>query len=109
MGEEGLFGILYRFGIETELFPLLLFVGLGAMTDFGPLLENPKMALLGGSLMGVGSIMAYGCNIGQGMSGISTLSVESLLAVIGMVAGIGVTTKWMEKNTWVVPRCQFLG
>ena len=46
-GEEGLFGILYRFGIETELFPLLLFIGLGAMTDFGPLLENPKMALLG--------------------------------------------------------------
>ncbi|MEW6717272.1 MAG: sodium ion-translocating decarboxylase subunit beta [Chloroflexota bacterium] len=46
-GEDGLLGVLYRIGIKTEIFPLLLFIGLGAMTDFGPLLENPKMALLG--------------------------------------------------------------
>jgi sodium ion-translocating decarboxylase beta subunit len=46
-GEHGMLGILYRAGIETELFPLLVFIGVGAMTDFGPLLENPKMALLG--------------------------------------------------------------
>ncbi|MDH5612454.1 MAG: YeeE/YedE family protein [Gammaproteobacteria bacterium] len=58
-----------------------------------------KMSLLGGSLMGVGAIMAYGCNIGQGLSGISTLSMESLFAVIGMVSGITVVTKWMEKHT----------
>ena len=58
-----------------------------------------KFALLGGSLMGIGGIMAYGCNIGQGLSGISTLSLESLLAVIGMVVGISITTKWMEKNS----------
>lgn len=57
-----------------------------------------KMAIIGGSLMGIGSIMAYGCNIGQGLTGISTLSMESLLAVIGMVAGISVTTKVMEKT-----------
>jgi uncharacterized membrane protein YedE/YeeE len=58
-----------------------------------------KMALIGGSLMGVGSILAYGCNIGQGMSGISTLSMESLIAVAGMVLGISGVTKWMEKYT----------
>jgi len=45
--EGGLLGLLYRAGVETELFPLLIFIGVGAMTDFGPLLENPKMALLG--------------------------------------------------------------
>ncbi|MFN8455025.1 MAG: sodium ion-translocating decarboxylase subunit beta [Anaerolineae bacterium] len=45
--EHGLLGILYEFGVATELFPLLIFVGIGAMTDFGPLLEMPKMALLG--------------------------------------------------------------
>ena len=45
--EEGFLGILYQFGIITELFPLFIFIGVGAMTDFGPLLENPKMALLG--------------------------------------------------------------
>ncbi len=46
-GEHGLLGILYNAGITTELFPLLIFIGVGAMTDFGPLFENPKMALLG--------------------------------------------------------------
>ena len=38
---------LYDAGIMTELFPLFIFIAIGAMTDFGPLLENPKMALLG--------------------------------------------------------------
>ena len=46
-GPEGLLGRLYDVGIATEIFTLLLFIGLGAMTDFGPLLENPGMALLG--------------------------------------------------------------
>lgn len=46
-GEEGFLGVLYKAGITTELFPLFVFIGVGAMTDFGPLLENPKMALLG--------------------------------------------------------------
>lgn len=45
--EHGLLAILYEAGVATELFPLLIFIGIGAMTDFGPLLENPKMALLG--------------------------------------------------------------
>ena len=39
--------ILYDAGIETELFPLLLFIGIGAMIDFGPLLSNPKLLLCG--------------------------------------------------------------
>jgi len=44
---DGLFGILYNVGIKNELFPLLIFVGVGAMTDFGPLLERPYTVLLG--------------------------------------------------------------
>jgi oxaloacetate decarboxylase beta subunit len=47
MEEEGFLRIIYDAGIITELFPLLIFVGIGAMTDFGPLLENPKIFLLG--------------------------------------------------------------
>ncbi|GAP05654.1 sodium ion-translocating decarboxylase, beta subunit [Anaerolinea thermolimosa] len=43
----GFLKILYDAGIRTELFPLFIFIGIGAMTDFGPLLENPRMALLG--------------------------------------------------------------
>ncbi len=38
---------LYHAGIENELFPLLLFIGIGAMIDFGPLLSNPKLMLFG--------------------------------------------------------------
>lgn len=38
---------LYNAGIGNELFPLLLFIGIGAMIDFGPLLSNPKMLLFG--------------------------------------------------------------
>ena len=45
--EGGFLRTIYEFGIGTELFPLFIFISIGAMTDFGPLLENPKMALLG--------------------------------------------------------------
>nr|WP_217704920.1 sodium ion-translocating decarboxylase subunit beta [Victivallis sp. Marseille-Q1083] len=46
-GPDGILGILYSAGLETGLFPLLIFMGVGAMTDFGPLIANPKTALLG--------------------------------------------------------------
>ena len=45
--EGGFLKVLYNMGINGELFPLLIFVGIGAMTDFGPLLENPRLVLLG--------------------------------------------------------------
>jgi len=45
--EGGLLDILYNAGVANEFFPLLIFMGIGAMTDFGPLLEHPKMMLLG--------------------------------------------------------------
>jgi oxaloacetate decarboxylase beta subunit len=44
---EGMMASLYNAGIATELFPLLIFVGVGAMIDFSPLLAQPRMALLG--------------------------------------------------------------
>jgi carboxybiotin decarboxylase len=44
---EGMMGVLYNAGIKTELFPLLIFIGVGAMIDFSPLLAQPKMVLLG--------------------------------------------------------------
>jgi len=47
LGEHGLLRVLYDAGITNELFPLLIFIGIGALTDFGPLLENPRMVLVG--------------------------------------------------------------
>jgi sodium ion-translocating decarboxylase beta subunit len=46
-GPDGFLGIIYDAGISNGLFPLLIFLGVGAMTDFGPLLAHPKTALLG--------------------------------------------------------------
>ena len=45
--EGGMTAVLYQAGIATELFPLLIFVGVGAMIDFSPLLAQPHLALLG--------------------------------------------------------------
>jgi oxaloacetate decarboxylase beta subunit len=47
MEKGGFLRTIYDFGVITELFPLLIFVGIGAMTDFGPVLENPYTFLLG--------------------------------------------------------------
>jgi len=46
-GPEGLLGMIYGVGVSTGIFPLLIFMGVGAMTDFGPLIANPWTALLG--------------------------------------------------------------
>ena len=46
-GPDGFLGIIYNMGIANGLFPLLIFLGVGAMTDFAPLLAHPKTALLG--------------------------------------------------------------
>ena len=45
--EAGVIDLLFNSGISNELFPLLLFIGIGAMIDFGPLLTNPKLMLFG--------------------------------------------------------------
>jgi oxaloacetate decarboxylase beta subunit len=47
MDEGGILRFFYNFGVLTEIFPVLIFLGIGAMTDFQPLLENPKIILLG--------------------------------------------------------------
>ncbi|MDP6559587.1 MAG: sodium ion-translocating decarboxylase subunit beta [Candidatus Binatia bacterium] len=47
MEEGGVLWFFYSTGIRTEIFPILIFVGIGAMTDFQPLLANPKIILLG--------------------------------------------------------------
>lgn len=44
---QGMMGVLYEAGIKSELFPLLIFIGVGAMIDFSPLLSQPRMVLLG--------------------------------------------------------------
>ena len=54
--------------------------------------------LIGGTLMGVGAAFAGGCNIGQGLSGVSTLSVTSLLAAGSIVAGAALGVLWWSRR-----------
>jgi oxaloacetate decarboxylase beta subunit len=65
MGDEGFLRTIYNMGVANELFPLLIFIGIGAMTDFGPLLENPKIFLLGaagqfGIFLTIGLALLFG-------------------------------------------------
>lgn len=52
---------------------------------------------LGGGLMGIGAVCAGGCNIGQGLTGMSTLSISSLIAVGGMVLGMRLGLAWLMR------------
>lgn len=54
--------------------------------------------LLGGAMMGIGAIVAGGCNIGQGLSGVSTLSLTSLLAAGAIFTGTVLGVKWWERH-----------
>ena len=47
IAEPGALSVLFDAGISNELFPLILFIGIGAMIDFGPLLSNPKLMIFG--------------------------------------------------------------
>ena len=54
MEEGGLFWLFHHYGIKTEIIPCVIFLGLGVMTDFGPMLANPKSLLVGaGAQLGV--------------------------------------------------------
>ena len=67
---DGMLAIIYHAGVGNEFFPMLIFMGIGAMTDFGPLIANPKTAILGGAaqfgvfftLFGVAVMNLFGLN-----------------------------------------------
>lgn len=54
--------------------------------------------LAGGAMMGFGGVLALGCTIGQGLSGMSTLALGSMLALASIIAGSVVTLKWQYRN-----------
>lgn len=100
MGEgAGILHLFYEVGLPTSVFPLLIFMGVGAMTDFGPMLANPKTLLLGAAaqfgifatLLGALALTALG------ISGMEfTLREAASIAIIGGADGptsIFVTSK----------------
>ena len=82
-GTNGFLGIIYEAGIHKGLFPLIIFMGVGAMTDFGPLIANPKMALLGGAAQfGIfGALLMALCIFGF------TLPQSAAIGIIGGADG----------------------
>ena len=67
-GPHGFLGIIYEIGIHSGLFPLIIFMGVGAMTDFGPLIANPISFLMGAAAQ-LGIYSAYFFAILLGFSG----------------------------------------
>jgi len=80
--EHGFFYIMYNAGILTELFPLLIFIGVGAMIDFSPLLSQPRMVLLGAA----GQFGIFGTLILATLLGFP-LNQAASIGVIGAIDG----------------------
>ena len=83
---DGFLGIVYNLGVSNGLFPLLIFMGVGSMTDFGPLLANPKTALLGAAAQfGIFGTLTGALLLSEYVPGIS-FSVQDA-AAIGIIGG----------------------
>ena len=81
----GLLYYIYHVGIETGMFPLLIFMGVGAMTDFGPLLANPRTLLLGAAAQ-FGIFATVIGAVGLTALGIFDFSIQDA-ASIGIIGG----------------------
>ncbi len=81
-GPGGMTAVLYQAGIATELFPLLIFVGVGAMIDFSPLLAQPQLALLGAA----GQFGIFGALLLAAWMGFP-LNEAASIGVIGAIDG----------------------
>jgi sodium ion-translocating decarboxylase beta subunit len=82
MGPEGLFGVLKRAGIDNEMFPLLIFLGVGAMMDMRPLLSQPIFFLMGA----MGCLGIFGTLIVSVLLGFNLAEATSIGA-IGAIDG----------------------
>lgn len=79
---------LFRAGIANELFPLLLFIGIGAMIDFGPLLSNPKLLLFGAAAQfGIFFTLSLACGVNAIWPGMFSLQDAACVGIIGAADG----------------------
>ncbi len=74
--EEGVIDLLFNSGIANELFPLLLFIGIGAMIDFEPLLCNPKLMLFGAAAQfGIFFTLSLACLFGFDVKDAASIAI----------------------------------
>jgi uncharacterized protein len=93
LSEGALFGLTLLSG--TLLGSFLMAIITGHFRWVKPDLGHLYHVVVGGLFMGVGAIMAGGCNIGNGLTGLSTLSVCSLIAVIAIYCGMRLGIYWL--------------
>ena len=87
-GPHGFLGVIYQMGLSNEMFPIIIFMGVGAMTDFGPLLSNPKTALLGGAAQfGIFGTLVGAVALSQMGLVDFTLQQASAISIIGGADG----------------------
>ena len=91
-GEGGLLKIFYEMGVANEVFPLLIFIAIGAMTDFGPLLENPRILLFGAAGQ-FGIFLTLMIALALGFPALEAVSIAIIGACDGPTA-IYVTSKY---------------
>ena len=85
---HGMLHIIYSAGVGNEFFPMLIFMGIGAMTDFGPLIANPKMALLGGAAQLGVFFTLFGVALMNAFTGTDyTMLQASAISIIGGADG----------------------
>ncbi|MEW5912373.1 MAG: sodium ion-translocating decarboxylase subunit beta [Thermodesulfobacteriota bacterium] len=92
MEPGGLLHFFYKHGVLTEVFPCLIFVGIGAMTDFGPLLHRPVILLLGAAGQ-FGIFLTLLLALGLGFDQLEAMAVGIIGACDGPTA-IYVTSKY---------------
>ncbi len=87
-GEHGMLKIIYDAGVGNEFFPMLIFMGIGAMTDFGPLIANPKTAILGGAAQLGVFVTLFGVALMNLLPGVEYNMFEACgIAIIGGADG----------------------
>jgi sodium ion-translocating decarboxylase beta subunit len=96
--DDGMLGILRKAGLDTELFPLLMFLGVGALTDFTPMLQNPTTVLLGAAAQfGIFAALIAALALGW------DLQTAAAIGIIGSADGpttIFVSTKLADIELW---------
>ncbi|MCH2525948.1 MAG: sodium ion-translocating decarboxylase subunit beta [Dehalococcoidia bacterium] len=96
--DDGLLGMLRRIGLDTELFPLLMFLGVGALTDFTPMLQNPITVLLGAAAQfGIFAALVAALILGW------DLETAGAIGIIGSADGpttIFVATQLADIDLW---------
>jgi len=91
LGIVSIFGMMFGSFLAVQLHQDWRWQGFTGLPDL-------SRHLIGAALMGVGGVTALGCTFGQGLSGISTLSISSMIAIAGFIGGAYLALKYLEKN-----------